>query len=142
MYTPPQARATNAYKRVGVETSVQSASPHRLVHLLYQELLQCLTTARGALARNDVPAKGAAITKAVRILDEGLKSALNVEQGGDVARNLGMLYDYCIRRLTLANVRNDDALLAEVRSLIEPVAQAWTDIGSAAAAAAQPKTGV
>ena len=128
MFTPAYARASSAYKRVGVETSVQNANPHHLVHLLFEELLQSLSNARGSMARKQIAEKGAAIGKAVRILDEGLKAALDVEQGGELAENLSRLYDYCIIQLTRANVRNDDDLLQEVRSLIEPVAQAWRDI--------------
>lgn len=128
MFTPAYARASSAYKRVGAETSVQNANPHHLVHLLFEELLQSLSNARGSMARNQIPEKGAAIGKAVRILDEGLKAALDGEQGGELAANLSRLYDYCIIQLTRANARNDDALLQEVRTLIEPVAQAWREI--------------
>lgn len=128
MFTPAYARASSAYKRVGVETSVQNANPHHLVHLLFEELLQSISNARGSMARQQIAEKGAAIGKAVRILDEGLKAALDVEQGGELAENLSRLYDYCIVQLTYANARNDDDLLQEVRSLIEPVAQAWRDI--------------
>lgn len=128
MFTPAYARASSAYKRVGVETSVQNANPHHLVHLLFEELLQSLSNARGALARQQIAEKGAAIGKAVRILDEGLKAGLNAERGGELAGNLSRLYDYCINQLTRANARNDDDLLVEVRTLIEPIAQAWRDI--------------
>jgi flagellar protein FliS len=132
MFTPAYARASSAYKRVGVETSVQNANPHHLVHLLFEELLQSISNARGAMARQQIAEKGAAIGKAVRILDEGLKAALDVDQGGELAENLSRLYDYCIIQLTSANARNDDDLLQEVRSLIEPVAQAWREINPAA----------
>lgn len=145
MFTPAYARASSAYKRVGVETSVQNANPHHLVHLLFEELLQTLAAARGALARNQIAEKGIAIGKAVRILDEGLKAGLNRSQGGELAENLWHLYEYCIVQLTRANARNDDAILREVRSLIEPLAQAWQQIEPAASssnAAATIKVGV
>lgn len=128
MFTPAYARASSAYKIVGVETSVQNANPHHLVHLLFEELLQNLSKARGALARHQIAEKGVAIGRAVRVLDEGLKAGLNMSQGGEIATNLSRLYDYCIVQLTRANVQNDDALIQEVRNLIEPVAQAWQQI--------------
>ena len=55
----------------------------------------------------------------------------------DYGRNLGALYDYCGSRLTLANVRNDLALIEEVAGLIAPVAQSWSEIGPNNGAAAQ-----
>jgi flagellar protein FliS len=128
MFTPAYARASSAYKLVNAETSVQSANAHHLVHLLYEELLQNLANARGSIARNDIPGKGVAIGRAVRVLDEGLKAGLNLSQGGDLAKNLSNLYDYCCRQLTMANLKNDEALLVEVKNLIEPIASAWRDI--------------
>lgn len=128
MFTPAHARATSAYKRVSAETSVQNADPHRLVHLLFEELLKSLANARGAMARKEVAEKGAAIGHSVRIIEEGLKAGLNPREGGELAQNLGLLYDYCVVQLTKANARNDESLIQEVRSLIEPVAQAWQEI--------------
>jgi len=64
----------------------------------------------------------------VRILEEGLKAGLNPAEGGELAQNLRALYDYCVKRLTEANLRNDDAAVAEVVALIEPLAQSWKDI--------------
>jgi flagellar secretion chaperone FliS len=72
-----------------------------------------------------------AIGKAVRLLEEGLKAGLNMEQGGELAQNLRGMYSYCIVRLTHANLRNDAAALAEVSSLIEPVADSWQQIKGA-----------
>lgn len=139
MFTPAYARASNAYKMVNAQTSVESANPHQLVHLLFEELLQSLANARGALARNDVAAKGMAIGRAVRIIDEGLRAGLNESEGGEIARNLDRLYEYCGRKLTMANLKNDDALLAEVKSLIEPIASAWREIAPGAQQVAQNK---
>ncbi len=76
------------------------------------------------------------ISKAIRIIEEGLNTGLDRVDGGELAENLGALYDYCVRRLTLANARNDDALMQEVQRLIEPLAQAWADMKGAAPAEA------
>lgn len=128
MFTSVSSRAAMAYKRVAAETSVQGADPHQLVGLLFDALLQSIATARGSLVRQDVAAKGVAIGKAVRILEEGLKAGLNVRDGGEVAANLRNLYDYSIVRLTHANLHNDEQALAEVAQLIEPIADSWKQI--------------
>ena len=104
---------------------------------LRNETVRSINAARGAIERGDISEKVRHIGKAVRILEEGLKGGLNPAQGGDIARNLAALYDYCVGRLTLANVRNDAALVEEVVSLITPVAQSWNDIGTNNGAAAQ-----
>ena len=137
MFTPAYARASSAYKIVRAETSVQNANPHQLVHLLYEELLQSLARARGALERNDIAAKCAAIGHAVSIIDNGLKAGLNLAQGGELAQNLSLLYDYCTMQLTRANAQNSDAMLQEVKGLIEPIALAWREISPGAQTSSQ-----
>lgn len=138
MFTSVTTRAASAYKRVGIETSVDGADSHQLINLLFDAVLQALGATRDAMRRKDIAAKGQAICKAVRILDEGLKGTLNEEDGGEVAANLGKLYEYCCTRLTQANLNNDDAIVAEVQRLIEPVASAWKLIGAKNPAYLQP----
>jgi flagellar protein FliS len=127
MFTSVNTRSASVYKRVAVETGVQAADSHRLVGMLFDGLLQAVATARGAMERGDLVVKGEQIGKAVRIVEEGLKAGLD-PAGGEMAQNLRALYAYAVRRLTEANLRNDPSALAEVATLIEPVAQAWQDI--------------
>jgi flagellar secretion chaperone FliS len=138
MFTSVATRSVSAYKRVGIETSVDGASPHQLISLLFDALIQSLGVARSAIASGEIAVKGRAICKAVRILEEGLAGVLNREDGGEVAVNLSNLYRYCSLRLTQANVANDDAMVAEVQRLIEPVAQSWKQIEGAAGAPFKP----
>jgi flagellar protein FliS len=128
MFTSVNTRAASAYKRVAVDTGVQTADPHTLVTLLFEALIQSLNLARGALERHDVVAKGMAIGKSIRIMEEGLKAGLNLQEGGQLAANLKSLYDYSIQRLTMANLRNDVAPIREVLDLIEPLADSWKQI--------------
>lgn len=130
MFTSVSSRSASAYKRVGVETAVSQANPHQLVTLLFEALLQHINAARGALSRGDIAGKGEQINKAVRIIDEGLKPALNLKQGGELAANLHGLYGYSVMRLTQANMGNDDAALVEVSRVIEPLMQGWKQIGA------------
>ena len=131
MYTssPFNRHAANAYKQVGVQSVVDGASPHTLIQLLFDALDASLNAAKGAMQRGEVEEKGRQIGKAVRILEEGLKAALNPEQGGEIAQNLASLYDYSITQLTLSNLRNDVVLLENVQSVLAPVAQGWREIG-------------
>lgn len=140
MFSAYNPRAASAYQRINVETSMHTIDQHQLVSLLFEGVLGAIATARGALARGDVPTKCTSIAKAIRIIEEGLSTALDREDGGALAENLGALYDYCLHRLILANARNDDAMMQEVMRLIEPVAQGWNEIkktGVLAAAVAQ-----
>jgi flagellar secretion chaperone FliS len=118
----------SVYRKTGVEIDVHGASPHRLVAMLFDGLMEALAQAQGAIANRNIEAKVNAIGRAVRILDEGLKSALDLKEGGRLAADLNDLYAYVSLRLTQANLRNDLQALDECKQLIQPLRQAWTDI--------------
>jgi flagellar secretion chaperone FliS len=130
----PVTGMAGAYRRVGIETSVESASPHRLVALLFDGYMEAIAQARGAMKQGQIELKGKAIGRAARIVEEGLKSSLNLTEGGQLAQDLSALYDYLTMRLTQANIRNDEAILDECVRLVEPLRQAWQDIGDKVAA--------
>ena len=132
MYTPPSARVSAAYRQVDLNSQVLSASPHGLIGLLFNELRACLNGAIGAMQRKDVATKVRLITKASRLIDEGLMSSLDVSAGGELAANLQRLYSYSLMRLAQANAGNSVAIVEEVQQLLQPVMDGWNDIGGQA----------
>ena len=137
MFSAPHAQLTSrsqqfagTYHQVGVQTQVAAATPHGLVMLLFDGFMAAVQRARGALRSQDVRAKGQAIGQAVRIVDEGLKAALDHQGGGKLAADLSDLYSYVCMRLTQANLRNDEAALDECVALVSPLRDAWAAIGS------------
>jgi len=129
MFSSPGFNRANAYRQVGAHSGVENASPHALIQMLFDGLFQSLNAARGAIQRGEVEEKGRHLGKAVRILQEGLAAGLDLEKGGELAGNLKLLYDYCVKQLTQANVHNDPALVEEVMGVLQPVAQGWKEIG-------------
>jgi flagellar secretion chaperone FliS len=123
------AKQGGLYAQVGVETGMNSASPHRLVSMLFEGYMESIARARGAMRDGLVAVKGQAIARAVGIVEEGLRGALNREAGGKLSQDLDDLYNYVAMRLTLANVRNDPAMLDECQRLMAPVQEAWESIG-------------
>lgn len=130
MFTSVSARSASAYKRASVDASVEMASPHQLVTLLFEALQRSLGAAALAMDAGDIPGKCKHIDSAIRILEEGLMAPLDMERGGEIARNLHNLYEYCVSRLVFANAKNDPTLLQEVKRLIEPVVSGWKQIDS------------
>jgi flagellar protein FliS len=118
----------NSYHKVHVETSVESADPHKLIEMLLQGAIDTINKARGALERQDLRTKGEQIAKAVRIIEEGLRASLDSAAGGQIAGELDLLYVYIVKRLTLSNVRNDDQGLVECINLLLPIRDAWSGI--------------
>ena len=134
------SRASQAYRKTAVESAALGGDQHQLVALMYSSALAAIAKARYALAQRDLEAKIESTSRAIRIVDEGLKAVVD-RNAGELARNLYELYDYCVRRLLLAHAKNDDAILAEVAALLTEVAQGWSAIGGqqAAAPAAKPR---
>lgn len=135
MFSMPQSFGghrprTNAYADIGASTATDDASPHKLIGLLYSTVLSDIHTARGAMQRGDMPAKAQAISRAVRIVDEGLAGVLDMPRGGEIAERLAALYDYLVRRLTTANLHNDEAALIECAKLVDTMKDGWDGIAS------------
>jgi flagellar protein FliS len=118
----------NAYRQIGTETGIAGATPHKLVAMLFDGFMESLAQARGAMRAGRIEPKCQAICKAVRIVDEGLRGCLDLKGGGKLAQDLYDLYGYLVMRLTLCNVRNDEAGLDECQRLMQPLREAWMSI--------------
>lgn len=118
-----------AYAQVNVETAVSTANPVQLVVLLYEGAISAIAAATGEMERKNVAQKAKLINKAIDII-EGLRNALEFEQGGDIAVSLNDLYLYMVQRLSTANLRNDPTMLAEVSRLLTELLGAWHALAS------------
>jgi flagellar secretion chaperone FliS len=121
-------RAIDAYTNVGLETGVEAADPHKLVLMLYEGALLALVEARLHMVRRDTAAKGQALSKAVTIIDNGLKASLDIEAGGELGERLAGLYDYMSERLLQANLHNRPELIDEVSRLLTELRGAWEQV--------------
>lgn len=140
MYTPHTYRTgAGAYARVGVETGAMSASPHQLICMLFDGARSTIGMARHHMSRGDIGPKGQAISKAVDIVDNGLRAVLDAKAAGPegeaLVANLSALYGYVIQRLLQANLRNDTQALDEADGLLESIASAWREIDAGPARA-------
>ncbi len=79
----------NAYAKVGIETGVAAASPHKLIVMLFDGALLSIATATQKMKDGDIAGKGQAISKAITIIDSGLRASLNKEAGGEIADQSG-----------------------------------------------------
>lgn len=132
-------KGVSAYANVGIETGVAAASPHKLIVMLFDGACTALRMALVHMQNGDIPAKGTAISKAMAIIENGLRASLDLKTGGEIAANLDALYDYMGRRLLQANLKNDPAMLNEVLALLTDLLGAWNAIADRPAPAqAQP----
>jgi len=130
-------RGANAYENIGVETGVVAASPHKLITMLFDGALVAIAMSGKYMKAGDIKNKGESITKAILIIESGLRASLNKSVGGEIALNLDALYEYMARRLFTANVENSAEILEEVHGLLDGLRDAWESIGSEASNQAQ-----
>ena len=121
--------AISAYQRVGVETGIESADPHKLILMLFEGAQEALAKARIHMQHNEIAEKGQMISKAIMIIDHGLKASLDMNAGGDLAIKLQALYDYMTHRLLVANIQNNTEIVNEVNKLLSELHSAWKEIG-------------
>jgi flagellar protein FliS len=127
-------RGAAQYQSVRSHGLVAEASPTRLVQIMFEQILAQLATTQGCMGRikNNLPltevvAKGKAMNRAVRLIDQ-LNNSLDMERGQKIAENLRALYVYMLARLTMANVTNDARIVDEVTALIRKVKAGWDQI--------------
>ena len=134
MYTTsqPSLGGARAYAMIATESGAMSASPHQLITMLFSGAKSTITMARHHMLNKDVVAKGSAISKAINIVENGLKASLDADAAGadgvELVGNLSALYDYIVQRLLFANLRNDPLLLDEAEQLLENIGSAWREI--------------
>ncbi|MFT6917111.1 MAG: flagellar protein FliS [Motiliproteus sp.] len=120
-------KALKQYNSIDIRTSVDSASPHKLIIMLFDGAMTAITRAKGLIGQKDMAGKGQQIQKASEIMI-GLKGSLDLEEGGEVAANLDALYDYILGRLMIANRNVDVAPLNEVTALLAEIKSGWEAI--------------
>lgn len=108
-------------------TAVTTQSKGRLIVLLYEGAIKFTKLAIRAMEEKDFEAKGKYVTKVQDIIWE-LNSVLNMDSGGEVAKNLRSLYLYMNRRLNEANIKLDPEICREVVSLLEELNKSWKSI--------------
>lgn len=122
------ASGTQAYAKIGVESSVMSASQPQLITLLFDGAISAMIRARLFMQDGNIQGKGNSISKAINIIESGLKQGLDEQSGDELTNNLVGLYAYMVRRLIQANLRNDVEALEEVEGLLRNIADAWKEV--------------
>ncbi|EDL70878.1 flagellar export chaperone FliS [Vibrio campbellii] len=121
----------DSYQQVDLDAQAASANPHQLVVMLIDGLLDEIERVRGHLAANRLAEKGIGINKCMNILI-GLSSALDEENGGEIAENLRQLYDFCQIELYYTSVQNDATRLDNVERVMGNIREGWMNFGQQA----------
>ncbi|MBY6199159.1 flagellar export chaperone FliS [Vibrio hangzhouensis] len=121
----------DSYQQVDLDAQAAAANPHQLVVMLIDGLLNEIERVRGHMEAGRLAQKGDGISKCMNIL-VGLDSALDDENGGEIAQNLHQLYDFCQVELYQASVHNDVDKLTGVETVMGNIREGWLNFGNQA----------
>lgn len=115
---------------------VRTASPEKIMIMLYDGAIRFLRQARQAMEEGDRVGRLKKISRVVAILTE-LSNTLDFEKGGEIAENLDGLYWYMIRELTSVNIRETVEPMDSAENILLELREAWVQ----AIAENKPETG-
>ncbi|HSQ42192.1 MAG TPA: flagellar export chaperone FliS [Fibrobacteraceae bacterium] len=110
----------NSYKTVEVET----ADRGRLLLMIYDHCIQWCVKAREAIRAGQIAKRTQAIFRVQDGITE-LICSLDMEKGGDIARNLRRLYEFYNFHLAEANIKNQEKNVADVQGMLERLREGW-----------------
>lgn len=117
-----------SYQQVNLNAQAASATPHQLVLMLIDGFLDELIRIRGHISAKRYAEKGAGINKCMNIL-LGLDSALDMDNGGEIAENLHQLYSFVQSELFRASMDNDNTRLDAAEKIILNIRDGWEGFG-------------
>lgn len=126
-YSPnPYARQASVYKEIGVKT----ASPGKLIVMLYEgatsnmEKAMALIEQNGKIAAKNIESYGNYLQKVMDIISE-LQASLNLDQGGEIAKNLLSLYIYFNRQILEATSDHKKEKIEFVHKMMSDLHDSW-----------------
>jgi flagellar protein FliS len=119
------------------ETQIKTATPGKLVVMLYDGAVKYLSLALEALnsRHHSYDRVSEQLIRTQDIITE-LMVSLDFERGGDIARSLFNLYMWMNRQLLDGNIRKDTAPLESVRAVLRELRYAWAETADKAGAEA------
>ena len=115
------------YRNMEITGRLEGASPHKLIAILFEELIRAVDAAQLAMERSDTARQADRQAKALSIL-QALDASLDHEKGGEVASTLSTVYRQCNRLISLGTREKNVEALDKARKLIADIASAWENI--------------
>jgi flagellar secretion chaperone FliS len=116
-------KVLNQYRK----TTIETAGKLDLVIMCYEKSILFLTQAKEHFKEKEFEKKAYKFQKALGIINE-LQRSLNMEQGGEIARNLDSLYSHITKRLLTGDIRKDLTAYDESIHILNELMEAWQAI--------------
>lgn len=114
----------NAYLSNYQQNQIKTATPEQILVMLYDGAIRFISQASEAISQKNHEKKALYINKTTAIIME-LKSTLDHKVGGEISANLASLYDFMLRQLSSANLKNDSDKLKVVSNIMSELRDTW-----------------
>lgn len=118
----------SAYAQVSLESQLAGATPHQLITMLLEGAVNAMLRAKIYFDQGNIARRGEMISRAINIIDNGLRSALNHEVGGKISEELESLYEYVSRNLLLFNLNQTPEELPHLIEIMSNISTTWKEI--------------
>lgn len=109
------------------EADVRGASAVRLVTLLYEQIVQDLRQAAGAIEQNDIALRTNRINHAILVIGH-LQSRLDFDNGGKVAKDLDNFYNVLRQNLVQVQFFPSNAGIRQLITDVLTAREAWIEV--------------
>ncbi len=116
----------NAYMNQYQNNQIQTASPEKILIMLYDGAIRFTRQAILAMDAGDRAVQGEKISRVMAIVCE-FSNTLDHEIGGEIAVELDALYNFMTRELTRANLKGDRKALETVEDLLSGLRETWVE---------------
>lgn len=108
------------------EQMIKTASPAKLIELLYQRAIELLEGAKKDINEKKFVSANEKIQKCQDIITE-LNLSLDMKKGGEISKSLRALYTYMYKTLVEANVKKDLEKVEEVKGYLSELLETWRE---------------
>ncbi len=112
-----------------IKTGIETANLPKIIAMAYDRINLELEKAIDAIEKEDLKSKINSINKALDILFT-LKVGLDFEKGGEIARNLNDIYDFCEKQIMVGNLKNDKEALKSVINILNTIKEGWEELST------------
>ncbi len=120
---PPQNSYSNAYQ----QNSINTASPGKLLLMLYDGAIKFCNIAEDAINNKDIGLKNTNLIKVQDILTE-LRISLDPKHDPEFCTKMSALYVFMEKELMIANIENDKNKVIWVKKQLTDLRDTWAKI--------------
>ncbi len=115
------------YRNMDLTGRVDGASPHKLIAILFEELVRAIDATKLAMERADIARVADRQARALSIL-QALDASLDHEKGGELAVNLSAVYRQSRRLISTGTREKNAQMIDTARNMLGGIADAWANI--------------